>query len=61
MSGRHFLDQDDDGHWYLIPCERVHEWDNWRESEDSDSSFDDCRIAGAPRWVTFTNPVDTLL
>ena len=71
---RYFLDSDDDGHWYLIPCDRVNEWDNWNEAMALDQTditpegcttpteldFSDCRIAGAPRWVTFVRPVDTI-
>lgn len=32
MSARYFLDQDGDGHWYLVPVDRKADWEMWPRS-----------------------------
>lgn len=35
-SGRFFLDQDDDGHWYIVPVVHRDEWEAWCEIDEYD-------------------------
>ncbi len=58
---RYFFDQDNDGHWYLIPAERFKEWEAFTELDpDSEESWDvpiwANRLDGGPNLVTFENP-----
>lgn len=43
MNQRYFLDQDDSGHWYMIPVFKKKEWKSWLENfidyeEDCDTT-----------------------
>lgn len=41
------LRQDQSSHWYVVPFERVEEWERWTElDEDSEAAWD------APEWAT---------
>ena len=59
---RYFLDSDDDGHWYLVPCDRRAEWFEWHEiPSDDEPSWDvpefAYRLNGSPNEVAFENPI----
>lgn len=61
-TGRFFLAQDDDCHWYVVPSDRQAEWDAWRaiptDDERSWTPPDFARqVGGSPTLVTFTDPV----
>lgn len=44
------LRQDNSSHWYLIPYDRVDDWNRWSElDEDDEASWD------APEWATPVN------
>ncbi len=51
------LEQDNDGHWYVIPDGTEDDFRRWVEqtSADKDSEFDfeDCRLSGSPSLVHF--------
>lgn len=56
------LEQDDAGHWYVVPCRVIHEFKDWLAFVD-DEEFDPDgypegvkRVGGAPSLVTFSNP-----
>lgn len=51
--------KDDDGHSYIIPAEKLREFDKWLETvEDGDVSdiFDQYRCRMHPSCYTFTDP-----
>ena len=58
---RYFLDQDNDGHWYVIPCENENEWEEWCNILEGDERgwqppIFARSVGGSPRLVTFNNP-----
>ena len=59
---RYFLDQDNDGHWYVVRREKSHVWDEWLDlpSDNPDAWEPPVGVAypvgGSPTLVTFTNP-----
>lgn len=63
---RFFLDQDDDGHWFIVPESIREEWDAWRELISSygngeTNDFPEMpegveTLGGGPQHVTFTDP-----
>jgi hypothetical protein len=58
---RFFLAQNNDCHWYLVPCDRRKEWDAWRSIDEDDerawTAPDYAKlIGGSPSLITFTNP-----
>ena len=60
---RYTLEQDDDGHWYIVPCRVIREFENWL-SKCGEEEFDPYgfpegveKVGGAYNLVTFTNPV----
>lgn len=63
MSEERFvLVGDDDGHWYMIPKDRIGEWWSWVDlPEDDERSWEAPDYAlplnGSPSNVSFTNPV----
>lgn len=61
---RHFLAQDDDSHWYLVPVSKRAEWDAWRNiPSDNPESWnvpDFAQAVDGPHTVEFyLAPVDT--
>lgn len=57
-SKRFFLDNDNDGHWYIIPVDKISEWEEWSNlSEDNEDSWDTpdfaIPIGGSPTLITF--------
>lgn len=58
---RYFLAQDNDCHWYVVPCENAEEWDVWCNLPVDDPRSDGpprfaVMVGGSPRLVTFNNP-----
>lgn len=54
----YFLDQDNDGHWYIIPLNKINEWNNWFNSEDYDNGIVPDyveEVGGCPSNVIFKN------
>lgn len=56
----YFLDQDGDGHWYIIPSNRRDDWLTWLEtSEDEEMGWEEpdyvVRLGGHPNTVEFTD------
>jgi hypothetical protein len=51
-KGRFRLVRDDDCHWFVIPADRVDDWDNWVTSEDWDPPTYATPIDG-PHLLTF--------
>lgn len=61
MSEKFFLDQDDDGHWYVVPVNKMPEWDDWLNLDPDDPKSWSMPtfvnyVGGSPSLVTFTNP-----
>lgn len=65
MSNLHCLVQDNDSHWYVIPVERLGEWESWLEigylDEFGDPRWDwepawADRVGGSPSLVRFILP-----
>lgn len=52
---RYCLDNDDDGHWYLVPAEAKNAFNAWIY-EDASEPAGVVRLAGHPNNVTFTVP-----
>lgn len=44
MNSGHFLVQDDDCHWYIIPFEKTEEWYKFLESDDAELGVE-------PEWA----------
>ncbi len=58
---RFFLDQDQSGHWYLVPEPLREEWTRWTAlSEDDEASWTPPEgahaLGGSPSCITFTDP-----
>lgn len=54
----YFLDNDDNGHWYLIPAERREEWVRWSNTgwdweDDFADEANNWLINGGPSSITF--------
>ena len=45
-SGRYFLSQDNDSHWFVVPASKRVEWDIWLEIDS-----DDERAWTPPEWA----------
>ena len=58
----YFLDNDDSGHWYIVPLEKLSEWNEWVETESEDSLAPDYvkKLGCHPRYLAFQAPRDTL-
>lgn len=54
---RFALVRDGDGHWYVIPADKMAEWEVWAASDDEDEPAYSNRLSGSPSLLTFTNPV----
>lgn len=59
----HFLDQDEDGHWYVIPVAHKEEWDEWCDIPSDDERAWEAlvfanRLGGGTRGVIFTQYVE---
>lgn len=55
-----FIDNDHDGHWYIVPADRREEWLNWLEQdEDEEASWTEpdfaIRLGGHPNLVEFSD------
>lgn len=62
MALRFILTQDNDSHWYVVPVDKMAEWDAWLEIDADDERAWDAPdfarpVGGAPSLVTFENPV----
>lgn len=55
---RYLLNNDDDGHWYLIPADRSEEFDGWVYGEDEYAPQPDWAysLGSHPNSVTFESP-----
>lgn len=53
----YFLDNDNDGHWYIIPVRMRDEWITWLESVDDDDTLEMpegiVQLGGHPNLVEF--------
>ena len=61
MSERYYLAQDNDSHWYIVPCDNRYQWDSWLCIPPEDTRSWDIpeyakAIGGSPSMVTFTDP-----
>lgn len=59
MSRRYFLDQDDDGHWYVVPTDKRVQWEQWFGSDDYDTGLVPefaIELGHDPSLVSFTDP-----
>ena len=59
---RYTLEQDDDGHWYIVPCRLIHEFQDWlamvgETEEDYGYPEGVIPVDGSPNSVSFTNPM----
>lgn len=50
---KYFLDNDDDGHWYLIPVSRSEDWQRW---VDNDYNWEDDFCSEASNWMIGGHP-----
>ena len=55
---KYFLDQDGDGHWFVVPVSRKEEWDNWAALDSDDETAWTApnfveEVGGAPQSVIF--------
>lgn len=55
---KHFLSQDNDGHWYIVEVARRDDWLTWLEQDqDDEASWEEpdfaVRLGGAPDLVEF--------
>lgn len=60
-STRYRLVQDNDCHWFIIPADKIGEWDEWCEIDSDDERAWDAPefaqdLGGSPSNVTFENP-----
>lgn len=58
---RFALAQDNDSHWYVVPVDKMTEWDEWLELDpECDEAWEAPefaqRVGGSPSLVTFENP-----
>lgn len=58
---RFFLDQDNDSHWFVVPCENEKQWEGWLSIPAGDERGWPAppfakAVGGSPRLVTFNNP-----
>jgi hypothetical protein len=58
---RYFLSQDGSSHWYIIPLNKMQEWDEWVNIDEDDPEGwkvpDYAQVVGgSPCLVTFTDP-----
>lgn len=53
---RYILVQDNDCHWYIIPVDRIDDWDEWCKSNEWEAPRYAASVGGHPSLVTFTNP-----
>jgi len=58
---KYFLDQDNSGHWYLVPVEHKEAWKIWSDlDEDDEASWEAPEYAQQlgtrPSCVQFENP-----
>lgn len=49
----HFLDSDNDGHWYIIPANKRHAWEDWVDSNEPETPDFVEPINGCPSRVVF--------
>lgn len=61
MTGRFFLAQDNDTHWYIVPCAKEEEWLHWCDLDPNNEEAWDAPdfakpVGGAPCLVTFSDP-----
>jgi hypothetical protein len=61
LATRFFLDQDDSGHWYIIPAERRGEWERFMEiPSDDEASWkvpEWAKPTGCgPNYIEFSDP-----
>lgn len=59
---RYTLEQDNDGHWYIVPCRLIHEFQDWLtmiEETEEDYGYPEgvTSVGGSPSLVSFTNPM----
>ena len=47
MKERYFIDQDDDGHWYMISEYKEDAWNIWRNNYYSEEGYDAPEFAQA--------------
>jgi hypothetical protein len=38
MGKKYFLDQDNDGHWYMIDADHEDKWNDWLELDSDDEA-----------------------
>lgn len=62
MTERYFMAQDQSCHWYVIPIERAHDWEEWVSIPEDDERAWDApdfakAVGGSPACVTFSNPI----
>ena len=54
---RYVLNNDDDGHWYILPADKKEEFSNWVYGpEDAEQPEWARSIGGHPNNVTFAEP-----
>lgn len=58
---RYFLDQDNDGHWFLVEADHRAVWDAWRDLGPDDfwswtPPLHTTKLAGGPQSVEFSDP-----
>ncbi len=61
MIARFFLDQDNDGHWYLVDASKRAEWAEWLELPNDDARAWEgpkfARQIDRPQDIEFTEPL----
>jgi hypothetical protein len=58
---RYFLDRDNSGHWYVVPCDKAPEWHAWVEMDENDEASWDVPefaqpVGGSHTLVSFMSP-----
>lgn len=52
---RYYLDNDDDGHWYVVPLEQRATFNEWLTKDEAETPPGVVAIGGPPSGVTFTD------
>ena len=56
IAKRYVLSQDSDCHWYVVPAEKLGDFEQWTASDSWDMPVYAIQVGGAPSLVSFTDP-----